>query len=160
MHDDRMTDEDPRLRLAYEEGFRVLDLQRDDLERLRTRVVTLVSVGAVTAGLLGGFFGDTQPDHSGWFYLGLVGFGVLTVCVCVILAPHETIFETDPRVILENYVDASLDMDQTLRWSAHYAGVNAETNKEKLDFLGHFYTAAVIALGVVVSGFALAMATA
>jgi hypothetical protein len=152
-------DEDPRLRLAYIEGFRVLDMQRDDLERLRTRVVALVSVGAVAAGLLGGFFGNKPPHHSAWFYVRLGALGVLVLCVSVILAPHKTIFETDPRVILENYVDADYDHNATLRWSAHYAGVNSDTNKDKLDMLANFYTLAVVALGVVVLGFALALAT-
>lgn len=152
-------EEDPRLRLAYDEGFRVLNLQRDDLERLRTRVVTLVSVGSLTAGLLGGFSGATELDSSVWFYVGLSAFGVLVFCVCMILAPHTTVFETDPRVILEQYVDAGRDWNDTLRWCAHYAGVNADTNKEKLDFLVRIYLLAVIALGVLIAGFTLALTT-
>ena len=46
--------------------------QRDDLERLRTRVVALASVATVATGLLGGFFSGTKPDRNGWFYVGLV----------------------------------------------------------------------------------------
>lgn len=151
--------EDARLRLAYDESLRVLIQQRDDLERLRTRVVALVSVAAVAAGLLGGFFGGKVPTHSPWFYLGLTGFGVLIVCVCVILAPHKTIFENDPRVIIENYVDAGLDLNATLRWTAFYNGANSESNRRRIDLLVSFYLAAVIALGVVVGGFAVALVT-
>lgn len=143
--------EDARLRLAYDEGFRALDLQREDLERMRARVVALISVGSLAVGVLAAFIGR-QPDHrSGWAYVGLAAFAVLVVCVCVILAPHKTVFETDPRVILTYYVDRDRDISETLRWSAHYAGVNGDANRKMLERLGWVYVTAIVALGVAVA---------
>lgn len=150
---------DARLRMAYDEGMRVLAQQRDDLERLRARVVTLISVAAVAAGLLGGFLGDKAPARTPWFYAGLVAFGVLVVCVCVILAPWRTIFENDPRVIVYDYVNQGYDLNETLRWWSIYNGDNSDTNKLVLDRLAWFYTAAVVSLGTVVVSFAMALAT-
>jgi|SRR5882757_2022045 len=150
--------EDGRLRLAYDEGLRVLTQQRDDLERIRTRVVTLVSVASIAAALLGGFTTTKAPHRPAWLYVGLGALGVLIVCVCVILAPHWTIFENDPRVILTNYVDDDRDLNETLRWTAYYSGENAASNRATIDFLVKVYLVAVVALGVTVVTFALALA--
>lgn len=151
--------EDARLRMSYDESMRVLSQQRDDLERLRARVVTLISVASVASGLLGGFLADKAPSRAPWFYAGLVSVGVLVVCVCVILFPHRTIFENDPRVIVYDYVDQGYDLNATLRWWSIYNGDNAETNKLVLDRLAWFYTVAVVSLGANVVSFAMALAT-
>ena len=58
-HDQGMTAEDPRLRLAFDEGQKALAQQRADLEIMRVRSITLVSTGAVAAGLIGGLPRDT-----------------------------------------------------------------------------------------------------
>lgn len=145
---------DERLRLAYEEGMRVLAQQRDDIERLRTRAVALVSVASVAAGLLG-----VGNDHlSGpLLAVGLVAFGVLIIFVCFALLPRETIFENDPRIIVSGYVDAHRSLNETLRWLAIYAGDNAERNAKKLNGLSWLYAIGVIALGLLVASFAAAL---
>src|SRR5882757_7631960 len=135
--------EDGRLRLAYDEGLRVLTQQRDDLERIRTRVVTLVSVASIAAALLGGFTTTKAPHRPAWLYVGLGALGVLIVCVCVILT---------------NYVDDDRDLNETLRWTAYYSGENAASNRATIDFLVKVYLVAVVALGVTVVTFALALA--
>ena len=158
-----MTDlpsEDARLRLAYDEGFRALDIQRDDHERLRSRVVTLVSVASIAAGLLGGFSATKSHQSHVWLlYLGVAAFVALVGCVCVILSPRKWWFETDPRRLLTDYVDAGRDLNYTLRWAAHYAGENAEKNRRKLDRLSWVYLAAIAALGLLVASFAVSLAT-
>jgi MFS family permease len=153
------TIEDARLRMSYDESMRVLAQQRDDLERLRARVITLISVASVAAGLLGGFLADEAPARTPWFYAGLVSVGVLVGCVCVILTPWRTIFENDPRVIVYDYVDQGYDLDETLRWWSIYNGDNSDTNKLVLDRLAWVYTVAVVSLGAIVVSFAMALAT-
>lgn len=151
-------DEDPRLRLAYDEAMRTFAIQRDDLERLRSRVVTLVSVAALTAGLSGGtFLSHDHPVPGAWLYAPLSAFGVLIICVCLILAPRSMTFEADSRDILSGYVDQDLDQSATLRWLAYYAGAEGAANKEVLDRLHRIYLVAVIALGVSVILFLLAL---
>jgi hypothetical membrane protein len=145
---------DERLRLAYEEGMRVLAQQRDDMERLRTRTVALVSVASLAAGFLG-----VGHDHLSepWVVVGLVAFGALIVSVCIALLPRETIFENDPRIIVSGYVDAHRNLNETLQWLAIYAGDNAERNAKKLNGLSLLYAIGVIALGLLVASFAMAL---
>ena len=151
--------EDPRLRLALDDGRLVLAQQRDDLERLRTRAVALLSAASVAAGLLGGFVGDAAPSRGAWFYAGLVFLGIMAAAVCVILSPHRTIFDNDPRVILTGYVDPGIDHNTTLRWLAQYAGDNADRNKQRLELLAWVYLAAVVCLGALVACLTLSLVT-
>ena len=155
----RGTEEDARLRLAYDEGFRALAQQRDDLEKLRARVVALVSVGSLAVGIVGTVADTLSQGHSRWLYAGLAAFGVLVVAACLILAPHTVTFDTDPRVLLKDYVDTGRDLNATLRWSAHYAGENAEKNNRVLKWLHRYYLGAVIALGLATAAFAVAVLT-
>jgi hypothetical protein len=139
--------EDPRLRLAYEEGHRLLDQQRDDLERLRARAVSLASVTAVSAGLLIGLIG--RPLRSSvWLYPGLAAFVVAIVSVGVVLAPQTQDTATNPRTILSGYVDGGYDAAETLRWVAEYSGRHAETNRERLTTLARAF---LVTLGALVA---------
>ena len=150
--------EDPRLRLAYEEGLRTLAIQREDLERVRSRVIALVSVAALAAGLSGGtVFANGHAPSRAWLYPPIVGFAVLVACVCVVLAPWRLSFETDPRDILSGFVNSGVDTDGTLRWMAFYAGEETFQNRRVLDRLHWFYLAAVLALGSTVTLFLLAL---
>jgi len=150
--------EDPRLRLAYDEGERRLLQQSGDLDKLRGRAVSLVSVAALAVGLLSGLAGDNPGARDSTAYsVGLWAFAALIVLVCILLVPYKWVFETDPREVLTGYVDQGRDMNETLRWLAKYKGDATEANGKKLDRLHVVYLAAVAALGIVVVSLALAL---
>lgn len=152
-------EEDPRLRLAYEAGQHALAIQRDDLERMRTRATALVSVASLAVGLLGGVIGSHAPHRNGWFFFGLAAFVVLIVCVCLVLAPYVWHWEVDPRKILTDFVDAGHDLNGTLKWLANHDGDNGDHNEKRLDRLATAYLVGVAALGVTVLSLALALLT-
>lgn len=149
--------EDARLRMAYNEGFRALDIQRDDLERLRTRMVSILSAAAVSAGLFGAFLSKSHGGRAGWIYAGLIAFSVLIICAALVLAPWTWTFETDPRILLNDYVDAGRDLNDTLRWAACHAGENCAKNRQVLRWLVRLYLVSVLAFVACIGSFALAV---
>lgn len=153
--------EDPRLRLAYQEGQLALARQAESLERLRTRATGLISVASVSASVLGGFALPEDGTSRGElvaFGVGIVAFGVMAVLTGLLLWPIVLTTENDAGKIVTDYVDEGWSMSDLLRYLAIYAADNHKANAAKLEPRFQMFVGAIMALGVLVVSFALSLA--
>lgn len=138
---------DERLRVAYEEGRRALDLQSHSLDELRGRSSTLATIAVVTTAFLSSLAlqGGRPPNVLTWLALAL--FVILIVALCAILLPRTFIFTNDPLVLVETWIDdQERDLDDTFRHLARYYGENCKTNQIVIDRLSWAFTLATGAL--------------
>lgn len=149
------SDPDPRLALAFDEGKRAIGQQREDLDRLRGRAVTLVSVASLAASVLGGL-GLPKSNASIaqliFFSLGLLSFALLVGLVCWLLKPVVLTFENDASVIA-GYVSGgeyTYDVDEVYAELARYMAQQFKTNRVVMNCLYEAYQVAIVALGVTV----------
>lgn len=133
--------------------------QREDLDRLRGRAVTLISVASIAAAVLGGLSlpkknaGGTQ---LAFFSLGLLAFVVLVALTCWLLRPVVMTFENDAAEIA-GWIDQGYTTDDVYAGLATHSASHFKKNRETLLGMYTVYQVAIVALGVVVFALALAL---
>lgn len=151
---------DERNRLILEEARTAASLQRDDLQKIRDRVSSILSAG----GLIATFFGalalrDDAAPLTAWIYIAAATVSLLAVLAIYIHWPREFIFTNDPNKLLNEWSLDDHDGDQWLRFLAEYLDENYTTNATKITRLMCAYVAALLAFGaeVVLLGVDLAL---
>ena len=98
-------DQDPRLAFIYQESLRGLLQQQSAVESLRNRAGTLIFAASFASSLLGSKALADGVDPWDWLAIVMLfGIGALTV---LLLWPYYAMtFRTDPKAMLERYVDA------------------------------------------------------
>ena len=98
-------EEDPRLAFIYQESLRGLLQQQSAVESLRNRAGTLIFAASFASSLLGSKALADGVDAWDWLAIVMLfGIGALTV---VLLWPYYAMtFRTDPKLMLERYIDA------------------------------------------------------
>lgn len=119
-------DDDPRLRLIYEEAVRGLAQQQSLVEGFSNRAGSLIFATAFASSLLGG---SALADGLGvweWIALGLLfGIGAL---IALMLWPYFNYqFRLDPAELLRDYGDGAASVSEmhralALRLEAYRAG--------------------------------------
>lgn len=141
---------DPRLQLVFDESQRMIANQREDLERFRTRAAGLISVAALSVGILARFSGARSPRH-GWLAAAIIAFILLVAGVSYVLFPRTMVFENDPRILVADFVDApGGGIDDMLRSLSRFNADNRCSNEQKLTQMMWAYMLAIVALGVAV----------
>ena len=141
-------------RIAFEEGRRRLDEQRDELNVLRTRAVTFIAfIGTATAFLVGtGLSSTVRAKH--FQTIALTGtcltLGGLA-CLVVILWPRwKFAFSMEPKTLVERWLDRDVPANPTetqlLRAWAGKQQSSIDRNHTSLEWMRWLY------LGLVVAG--------
>jgi hypothetical protein len=85
--------------IAYEEARRALDKQEADVDALKGRATTILSVAAVVASLLGGKLLETHKlGAEGW--IAVVFFALTSALTIFILLPRKWMFAQEIDVLL------------------------------------------------------------
>jgi len=138
-------EEDPRLKLAYDEGVRLLDQQQAVVDDARSRVGLILSAGAVVAGLLGGqaLEGSTAPAWTG--VAAVVCFVALAAAAIFVWWPRDWDWPTSPTKMLDTYVYAeqSLTPNQVHEALARNMEKRYRENKRKV---GRLTTGVIVTL--------------
>lgn len=130
---------DTPLGIAFAQAQKSVDNQRVRLDSIRSRATTLISAAALVTSFLGAEAlkdeklsakGDLVADHTlGAWEIAAIGCFVAVGVACLfVLLPRRKgwIFRLNANVILSDYVDHNLTLDQTQRHltealEGHYA---------------------------------------
>lgn len=97
-------------RIAYEQGLRTLDDQRDELNGVRSRAGAYMAFqGSATAFLIGATLSQVAPQPGFWFpwaaSAGTVAFIVSLVFMILLLRPKYVFnFRQSPKFIINEYI--------------------------------------------------------
>ncbi|MBA8951990.1 hypothetical protein ACFQU9_05845 [Actinomadura namibiensis] len=123
---------DPRLIVAYDEALRVLTLQINTLDSLRTRATLLTAGAALVTSLFGGFALQRHQDLGWWAAVGMVALAVVLVSALAIVAPRRGWdFVVQPGVLLQA-IDDGRDVDALYRTLIQDFGAWARANQFKI----------------------------
>ncbi|WP_343910602.1 hypothetical protein [Nocardioides aquiterrae] len=105
------SDKTPLYRVAYDQGLRTLDDQRDEFNAARGRAVQFMAlVAAATAFLVGTGLNSSTTNRDGTFYAVAIAATALTVLALVslflTLSPRLVFnFRLQPQILLERWID-------------------------------------------------------
>ena len=133
-----MSDEDPRLRLIWEEGVRAVDQQAHSIDEVRGRAATILSAASIAGAFLASAVldGDEAFEVATWIATG--AFTVVGLATTWVLWPRRGWrLSRQPRSMLHEYVEHSdpMDIDDVLHDLAGHLHDDSETNRRKLDRL-------------------------
>jgi hypothetical protein len=144
--------------LAYELSQRRLDHQRDDLERIRQRSSSELTLASAAAALLAGAgFAGVGDGHftADWrLWVGIVMLAFIAGVHAVTTFAANWRFHQDASVILEGYADAGRSIDVTHHWLAWFNAEDAQTNDKRLNRLSLWVSVAAVALVLEVASLA------
>lgn len=142
-------EEDPRLRLALDESWAAIGLQKDQLDEIKSRSITLVSVGTVAIGLFGGedLLGDGGLP-CGWGLVVLVGFVLLVLSAIAASVPRKWCFSRNPAV-LAAYPESGKTIDEMRSGLLRDACKHFADNQRQLNQLRIFQVISPVAAGAV-----------
>ena len=140
--------EDPRLRLALDDAWRAIDVQRDQLGEIKSRTIALLSVATIAVGLLGdrAFLEGDQPSR--WGYVTLGAFCVLSLAAVSVSVPQRWSFARKPSA-LSWYPHSGKTIDEMRSGLLADAAEHFQTHERKLKRLSVAQVASVLAVGVV-----------
>jgi hypothetical protein len=131
-------DEDPRLRLIWEEGVRAVDLQAHSIDEVRGRAATILSAASIAGAFLASAVLDGNEAFRLATWIATGAFAVVGLATTWVLWPRSGWkLSRRPRWMLEDYVehDDPADIDDLLHDLARHLERDLETNKAKLDQL-------------------------
>lgn len=142
---------DERLKTAYEEGRRALDLQSRSIDELRSRASSLATVAGVSVAFLTGLaLRDGREAHVATT-VTIVAFGLLVLAVAFIMVPRIFTLTNDPKMLVEQWIDdQDRDVNETYRHLALFYGTHCRLNEKKLKLMHWAAFAATSLLGVAV----------
>lgn len=118
--------------MAYDEALRVLTLQINTLDSLRTRATLLTAGAALVTSLFGGFALQRHQDLGWWAAVGMVALAVVLVSALAIVAPRRGWdFVVQPGVLLQA-IDDGRDVDALYRTLIQDFGAWARANQFKI----------------------------
>lgn len=136
---------DERNRLILEEARAASGQQRDDLQKLRDRVSSLVSASGLVAAFFGALTLRNGAELTGWVYAGAACVAAVALIAICIHLPLRYIFTNDARVLLNEWSLVEHDVDAWARYLAEYLCDNYETNAKRITRLTLTYAVALAA---------------
>ncbi len=98
-------------RLAYEQGLRTLEDQRDELNGLRTRACSFIAfVGSATAFLVGTSVGGLQRTDTFRFlaFSATAATFLAIACLILVLRPRTFDLRLSPKTLVERWIERSV----------------------------------------------------
>jgi hypothetical protein len=138
--------EDPRLRVALEEAWKAIDVQRDQVGEVKSRAIALLSIATLTVGLFGDRTVLGDDGVSGWAIAVGVGFAVLLVCAVWVSVPRRWRFARRPAS-LRWYPDNAKTIDEMRSGLLADAVQDFEDHDTVLRQVRFVQTLSVVALG-------------
>lgn len=151
-----MPDEDPRLRLIWEEGVRAVDQQAQDLDEVRGRAATVLSAASIAGAFLASSVLDGDAKFRTATWVATVAFAVAGLSTSWVLLPRSGWrLARRPLTMLEDYVegDRPFDVDDLHHDAAPHLDADFTTNKGKLRGLLWGLTVGCAALVVEILAF-------
>lgn len=149
-------DEDPRLRLIWEEGVRAVEQQAQVLNEVRSRAATILSAASIAGAFLASsaLSGGEAFRASTW--VAVVAFAVVGLATSLVLMPRRGWrLERRPRKMLEDFVEGTrpVGIDDLLHELAGHLDNNFVSNRQKLRWLTGGLTVGCMALVVEILAF-------
>lgn len=143
--------------LALEEARRDFDALSAELPALRSRAIQTAGIGGLALSFLGGLAIRTGEPLSGWAYVAVAAFVVMTTLCLVILWPRRLYSSVDPAVLVEWAERADATSENMRRDLALQMGLKYEHNRVKIDRLSWMGCAIVVALFVQIAALVTAL---
>lgn len=136
------------MKLAYDEGVRMLEHQRASIDEIRARAGLVLAGGAIVAAVLGAEALKTG-EHLHWTgWAGVTSFVLLATATTAVRWPVKWGFLTSPEQLLDEYVytDDAFDVDQLRADLARKMDRRYRNNERKTDLLFLGITISLITL--------------
>ena len=131
--------------LALEEARRGADSQAAALGGLRAQATTLVTVGGLSATILGGI---ARGGHfTAWTILAVAAFVVLVALSVAVSRPMDTYTSQHPSVLVE-WAESGASADEQERDLALHMENQYDENEARLNGRRRLYSAALVALPI------------
>jgi hypothetical protein len=160
------SDEDARLALLLDEVKRGIQQQQEDLDNLRSRAGTLVATASLVSSFLGAVtLRDTHLPIPAVVctVIALAAFVVVLGCASFIWLPYTWRWGIDGWAILRDYIEPAdsepVSLDELRRSLAWHMQDDMNSNRSKLDHLFIALRIAVVAIGLEVGAWMLALWT-
>lgn len=127
---------DERLKLAYDESLRAIDVQQAALADVRARAAQLVVAASVATSVLGALVQDTSHRVDTWSIVALVTFGLLlAICGWIFIPRRGWRFVTSATILIDQYIYADLpaDIDEIHRELALHMERHWDANQDPLN---------------------------
>ena len=134
---------DERNRLILEEARAASGQQRDDLQKPRDRISTLLSASGLVAAFFGALTLCNGAELTGWVYAGAACVAAVALIAICIHFPARYIFTNDARVLLDEWSLDEHDADAWARYLAEYLCDNYEKNTKRITRLTLTYAVAL-----------------
>jgi hypothetical protein len=142
-----MGDIDPRVKLAYEESVRGLDMQNETLNELHSRTGIVIAAATVASAFLGAAALQRHPPEYWLNVLGLIAFAATTfLCLSVLWPSEDWEFSFDARELDDDYYAVDADPTEMCRAMSLSNAKSLEVNNEKLEQRFKMFRFACVAL--------------
>jgi len=136
-------------RLAYEESLRLLEIQRESVDGLRTRAGTLLAAAALVTTFLGGQALAGAPSIGWWEWAAIVLFIGTCACTLLVLLPWKLGWGEKTNSLIVDYVrDEKMTPERMLSDLALKHKKSRESNERTVGWLQWGTRIAVILLAL------------
>ncbi len=128
-----MSDVDPRIKLAYAESVRGLDMQNETLNELHSRTGVVIAAATVASAFLGAAALQQHPPEYWLNVIGFIGFAATALlCISILWPSEEWEFSFDAGDLDDRYYAKDADPTEMCREMLLSNADSRRLNNEKL----------------------------